>query len=95
MQELYAKYKSQGLEIVSVDVVDSPDVIRKWAQSGGFTFDMVMNPKDAKNNIAQQYGLVATPTNIVLSPTGKVINRYIGFNPNGLVQDFHKLGIKG
>jgi alkyl hydroperoxide reductase subunit AhpC len=91
---LYAKYKSQGLEIISVDVADSAGVIRKWAKSGGFTFNMVMNPSDVKNNIAQRYGLVATPTNIVLSPTGKVINRYIGFDPKGLVQDFHKLGIK-
>lgn len=94
MQELYKDLNPKGLEIVSVNLMDEAPVIDKYVAEGKFTFPIVMNGKDYKKGIAGVYGVTAAPTNILLDPDGKVVGKWIGFEPVKLKAALEKLGVK-
>lgn len=94
LQELYKTYKPKGLEVISVNLLDKPPVIDKYVKEGKFTFPIVMNGDDYKNGIAGKYGVTAAPTNILLDPNGKVVGKWIGFEPEKMKAAMAKLGVK-
>ena len=72
---------------------DSADVIKKYFKENGFTFTEVMNG-EKKDDIVSNYGVQAFPTNYVISPEGKVIARFIGFDEAGIRKALKGLGVQ-
>ena len=72
---------------------DSADVIKKYFKEEGFTFTEVMNG-EKKDDIVSNYGVQAFPTNYVISPEGKVIARFIGFDEAGIRKALKGLGVQ-
>ena len=80
------------MNLVAVNYNDSADVIKKYFKENGFTFTEVMNG-EKKNDIVSNYGVQAFPTNYVISPDGKVVARFIGFDEAGIRKALKSLGI--
>jgi len=76
-----------------VNYNDSADVIKKYFKENGFTFTEVMNG-EKKDDIVSNYGVQAFPTNYVISPEGKVIARFIGFDEAGIRKALKGLGVQ-
>ena len=79
--------------MVAVNYYDSPDTIKKYYGSNGFTFAPVMNVANGFN-IAKAYGVRAYPTNYVIGPDGTVVARFVGFNEQGIRQALKRLGVE-
>lgn len=75
-EKLYARLKSQGFAILSVNVEDAPAVVAKLWKAQGLSFPVVL---DAKANalgfygIGDRYKVVGTPTNYLLDGSGKIV----------------------
>ena len=93
MQKIFAELSPRGLNLVAVNWHDSADVIKKYVRESGLTFTTVMNGEHA-NDIASNYGVSAFPTNYVISPDGKVVARFIGFDEGGIRQALKRLGVE-
>lgn len=85
LKQLYAKYKTQGLEIIGIAEENgtTPEAINKaWKQAvaqDGLTWVQVLNNEGIdKFNAVAAYGVSAFPTKLLLDKDGKIIDRYIG-----------------
>ena len=75
---------------------DSKDVIKKYVEENKFTFQIGLAGKNGGKEyvMADQYGVVAYPTNYLIDAKGKVIWRGVGFNEKALREALEKAGIK-
>ena len=74
--------KDKGLELVAVNPVDTPEKIRGCLQKGGFTFPILLRrvPGGAEASIFQDLKARAYPMNFLISPEGKILGRWVGFD---------------
>jgi len=76
-----------------VNYNDSADVIKKYFRENGFTFTAIMNG-NGNNDVVNVYGVQAFPTNYVISPEGKVVARFVGFDEDGIRKALKNLGVQ-
>ncbi|MDQ2806103.1 MAG: redoxin domain-containing protein [Chloroflexota bacterium] len=72
MQELYAQYKDQGLEIIGVDDAEPLAPVQKFISSGGYSWPMAM---DFNSAVSHQYRVAGLPTHLFVGRDG--IIKYI------------------
>lgn len=70
VKEVYAEYKSKGLEIYGVSVDQNPE---KWKQAIAQDDIPWLQVLDKTGQFAQTYQVVSIPTTILLDPEGKII----------------------
>lgn len=74
--EMYNKYKDQGLEVIAVNV-DNP------IEDGlDFLLDTPLDfliPQDPEGNIAELFGVIGMPSSYLISPDGTVKLVHMGF----------------
>lgn len=74
--EMYHKYKDQGLEVIAVNV-DNP------IEDGlDFLLDTPLDfliPQDPEGNIAELFGVIGMPSSYLISPDGTVKLVHMGF----------------
>jgi len=75
LQELYLKYKDQGLELLAVNGSEEYPVVKQFAQENPFTFRFLLDPTGAALN---KLGVVNFPTSILVGRDGLVQYIYIG-----------------
>ncbi len=75
LQQLHNDYHDRGLQIVGVNLGESPDAIQQWVTELDLTFDILPDPNGA---IASQYYLLGQPSTYVISPDGRIINVFYG-----------------
>jgi len=75
METLYQRYKSQGLEILAVDLREDENTIRQFIQRYGYTFPILL---DSNGWIGNVYGVQAIPTSFIVNRDGKIIGRVVG-----------------
>lgn len=79
--ELYAKYRDQGLEIIGVNI-DSP------VEDGlDFLIDNPINfttPSDPDGDVPELYGVIGMPTSFLIDAEGNVQQVHIGFRDGDL-----------
>ena len=87
LKEIYAHYKSKGLEIIGVSDDDrNPDAWKKAVTDDGITIwkhvlrglDMEKRMRNEKNpnDLGEAYGIRTLPTKILIDPKGVIIGRY-------------------
>jgi thiol-disulfide isomerase/thioredoxin len=78
LKELQSRYKSQ-LQIVGVSLDDSPpQQVWEFAKHAGINYSIVMGSPE----IIKEYGGVpALPTNFLIDPNGKVVQKHVGLYP--------------
>jgi cytochrome c biogenesis protein CcmG/thiol:disulfide interchange protein DsbE len=75
MDDLYAKYRQKGLEILAVNVGQKREVVRTFAAELGVSYPLLIDP-DAK--IAASYGVTDVPRTYVIDRNGIVRYRILG-----------------
>jgi peroxiredoxin len=80
LASLSAKYKSQGVQFIGVNVRDEADTARAFDRSFKIPYPSVVDALDAKVQLALagQRGPNATPTTMVLDQKGRVAARVLG-----------------
>jgi thiol-disulfide isomerase/thioredoxin len=76
--KLQDEYSDKGLAIIGISLDDiSPDLIKKFAEGFDVNYPMLMY----KPRVVYSYGgIYSIPTTFIITPGGKVVNRFIG-NP--------------
>lgn len=76
LKDLQRQYGDK-LSIVSVNIMDGPDVVRRYEQAEHFDYPLVLNG-DGKNDLVSAYRVMLYPTNYLIRD-GKVLARIDGF----------------
>lgn len=98
LKDLYAKYKSKGLEIIGISDDDSrPEEWKKAVSQDGISIwkhvlrglDMQKRQRKEPNpeDISDHYGIHSLPTKILIDPNGMIIGRYGGGGENDEAMD--------
>jgi hypothetical protein len=71
-------------------------VIEKYIKENSFTFPIGLATKESGGSydVAEQWGVMAYPTNFVLAPDGKVLWRGTGFNERAIRAALEMAGVK-
>jgi peroxiredoxin len=69
-KHLYASYKSQGVEVVTVDVMEKWDKVKHFAERYEIPYKILL---DETGEVAEAYGVRGVPTIVLLDKSGKVI----------------------
>lgn len=85
LKKLYAKYKSDGFEILGIaheqgdKLEDNRKVWKNAIEQDGISWIQVLNNEGIKAfDAVKAYGVTAFPTKILLDKKGKIIARYVG-----------------
>lgn len=82
--------------MVAVNGIDSKDVIKKYVDENKFTFQIALAGKNGgkEYKVADQYGVMAYPTNYLIDAKGKVLWRGVGFDEKAIRAALEKAGVK-
>jgi thiol-disulfide isomerase/thioredoxin len=95
LKELYQKYHSKGLEIISIasSLVDDKEKWKKAIKEDGMqSWINLFCEKPYPNGVdlGILYGVTTIPTTILIDKEGKVIGRYIGYSKKDKPSDMDK-----
>ncbi|MBU0984389.1 MAG: TlpA family protein disulfide reductase [candidate division Zixibacteria bacterium] len=80
--KLYGEYKSQGVEIVSIAVRDTPDKVRAYAANAGMDWEMLlldMSDQVELEKLARAFKLTGSvPVTIFYNAQGVETGRFVG-----------------
>ena len=76
MERLYQEFRDKGLEVVAVNFMESPELVKGFAEEQKLTYPMLL---DAEAEIAGQYGVMRLPESVLIGRKGEVIAKAIGF----------------
>jgi peroxiredoxin len=80
LQELYEKYKDNGLVILGFDFSDDKQVALDFLRENSATFPNILDTSDeAVKTGFLTYGASATPVNYILDREGKIVDAWIGY----------------
>ena len=76
LNEMQARYGSQGLQIIGVNVDKQRRLANEFLQTTPAQFDLRYDPAGA---LAEQFGVQAMPSSFVLDAEGQVLTKHFGF----------------
>lgn len=75
LQDFYEEYGGDELELLAINIGERPEVAREFADEGGFTFPIVLDPN---GNLYDHYAVRGQPTTFVLNRQGEVVFQHTG-----------------
>jgi len=87
MAKLYARYQSQGLIILGVDVKEDAGRVRDFVTKGGFGWQFVL---DGDGAVSRRYYLTGIPMHIFIDRTGAIRALQPGGLDTGRMEQFLK-----
>jgi thiol-disulfide isomerase/thioredoxin len=75
MEKLYQQLRSEGLEILAVDLQEDNATVRAFATRMALSFPILM---DSSGAVGAKYGASAIPTTYLIDRNGKIFARAIG-----------------
>lgn len=75
LEQLYADYEAEGLQLIGVNLGEPAEAVRQWRETFGLTFDLVL---DTDGSVAMLYQLRGQPSTYVLSPQGMITQVFYG-----------------
>lgn len=76
MEKLYREFKDQGLEVVAVNFMESPEPVLDFVKEQGFTYPILM---DRVSRIAESYGVRRLPETLLIGRQGNLLGRSTGY----------------
>jgi thiol-disulfide isomerase/thioredoxin len=75
LAKLYAKYKSKGFEVISVNLDNDKADLDAFLQATPLPWPQLFEPGGLDSRLAVEFGIISLPTMILVDPDGKVSNR--------------------
>jgi thiol-disulfide isomerase/thioredoxin len=75
LDRLSRRYEKRGLVVLGVNVSDSPDVVRQYAQQKGLSYPQVV---EHRSEVSDLYGVERLPSLVVIDKQGKVSAFFTG-----------------
>jgi peroxiredoxin len=75
LQDFYETHRASGLRILAVNLGETPDIIRRWVDDYGLTFDIILDPQQS---LAALYQIRGQPSTYAISPSGIITAIYYG-----------------
>ncbi|MBI4335889.1 MAG: TlpA family protein disulfide reductase, partial [Candidatus Omnitrophica bacterium] len=72
LRDLNKEYKDKGLKILAVDIGESQKKVDSFAKQQGIEYTILL---DLDNRVANQYGVMGIPTNILIDKEGNIAYR--------------------
>jgi len=76
-ENIHKKYKDKGLVVVGVSVDMSDRVVKKFVESKGLTYLILL---DKDNLVSDLYNVFSIPTTIIIDKNGNIVTKKVGFN---------------
>jgi peroxiredoxin len=67
---LYQEFKDEGLVMVGVNLRESPEAVRGFAQEFGMTFPLLLDPEGQSPRL---FGLWGHPNTVLIDRQGRVV----------------------
>ena len=85
LQEMYAKYKDQGLVVLGLNPADDRKLTVEFLRERGVAFPNILDPSEAaRKALARDYGHGgAVPTNYLIDRDGKIAEVLLGYGGDG------------
>ncbi len=81
INELYAKYRERGFEVIAINVDDPVDDGREFLLDTPLDY---LIAADTKSSVLEQYGVIGMPTSYLIDPQGVVRLVHMGFKENDI-----------
>ncbi len=89
--KLQSHFWSQGVRVVGLSVENpetSRSAVRQWVRTLLVQYKIGWIPADAANTLMQ--GSEAIPQTFVISRTGRIVRRFVGYNPSNSPLQFRQ-----
>ncbi len=86
MERLYQEFRGKGLAMVAVNFMESPELVRAFAEEQQLTYPMLL---DRQAEIAERYGVMRLPETVLIGRRGELIAKTIGY------KDWYKDDVRG
>ena len=93
LQSEFHRLKSQGLQVITINVQDSPADIRAFNKKYNLTLPVIPDV-GVKASIGNAFGVMACPTNYIVGTDGKVAAVFAGYDKDGIANALKSLGIQ-
>jgi len=70
IKPLYAEYKDQGFEVLSIDVEEDADDVRSFVEENPFPYPVLL---DEAGKVSGQFAVMGLPTVVLLDRKGQII----------------------
>jgi peroxiredoxin len=97
LQELYEKYKDQGLVILGFNSMDDKKRALDFMRDNSATFPTILDSSDVAQRIKWDgYKTNSVPTNYIIDREGKVVDAFCGYEKGHkrAIDILEKLGLK-
>jgi hypothetical protein len=76
VNRIYGELKNQGLEVLLVDIRESPDLVKRTVQERGYVAPVLL---DRSGDVAgKDWGVWGTPTAYIIDRQGRLVGMMIG-----------------
>jgi peroxiredoxin len=76
MEKLYREFEDQGLEIVAVNFMESPELVKEFVLEEGLTYPILI---DRQASIAESYGVMRLPETVLIGRRGNLLGKSAGY----------------
>jgi len=76
MERLYREFRDQGLEVVAMNFMETPEQVKAFAEDQKLSYWMLL---DRRAEVAERYGVMRLPVTVLIGREGEVIAKAIGF----------------
>ena len=75
MEQVHQEFNQRGLTVLAVNVQENRDRVAKWVEEKNLTSLVLL---DADGAVARLYGVIGTPTVVLIGRQGELIGRAVG-----------------
>jgi peroxiredoxin/outer membrane lipoprotein-sorting protein len=88
LNKLYDEKKGEGLQVFAVDQQEDKDKVQSFVDKTKLTVPVLL---DANGGVGEKYKVNGIPETVVIGKDGKVKKVFIGFDPNSMPEELHKV----
>jgi peroxiredoxin len=75
VEQLHRDTSRRGLSILAVNLQETPSTVAAWARERNVTIPILL---DADGDVSRRYGVIATPTVVLIDRRGRLLGRIVG-----------------
>jgi cytochrome c biogenesis protein CcmG/thiol:disulfide interchange protein DsbE len=79
LQKIYEKYRSNGLEIIAVDISDRTADAQRFIENEKLTFTFFEQTDPENNPVKDIFKIPGVPVTYLIDEQGKIIYKHLGF----------------